>query len=75
MQSFLLILDCACNAEGSTSSECDSFGKCDCKNGYAGEKCNSCSDGYFTVEGKCLGISEISIPYLSSVTFCHIFSL
>uniref|UniRef100_UPI0037E831B8 laminin subunit gamma-2 isoform X2 n=1 Tax=Semicossyphus pulcher TaxID=241346 RepID=UPI0037E831B8 len=36
---------CRCNATGSVSATCDSRGRCSCKEGVTGDKCNRCPDG------------------------------
>ncbi|XP_010751927.2 laminin subunit gamma-2 [Larimichthys crocea] len=36
---------CHCNPTGSVSSRCDSRGRCSCKDGVTGEKCDRCRDG------------------------------
>ena len=42
----LFCLACECDADGSTSSLCDSIGICTCETGYTGGKCDSCDAGY-----------------------------
>ena len=39
------LLECGCNTEGATSNECDTTGKCYCKGGFTGDKC----DGYLSL--------------------------
>ena len=39
-QSYPSISDCKCNPDGSTTLECNENGDCDCKSGYAGQKCD-----------------------------------
>ena len=36
-----LFLDCKCNEEGRKNKTCDINGKCICKDGYYGKKCES----------------------------------
>ncbi|XP_040911632.1 laminin subunit gamma-2 [Toxotes jaculatrix] len=36
---------CRCNSTGSVSATCDSRGRCSCKEGVTGEKCDRCPDG------------------------------
>ncbi|XP_040002374.1 laminin subunit gamma-2 [Xiphias gladius] len=36
---------CSCNPTGSVSDTCDSRGRCSCKEGITGEKCDRCPDG------------------------------
>uniref|UniRef100_H3CD97 Laminin, gamma 2 n=1 Tax=Tetraodon nigroviridis TaxID=99883 RepID=H3CD97_TETNG len=36
---------CGCHPVGSVSSTCDSRGRCSCKDGVMGQKCDRCSDG------------------------------
>jgi len=37
---------CTCNQMGSiTIKKCDYLGQCECREGYSGQKCNSCHDG------------------------------
>ncbi|XP_074544216.1 laminin subunit gamma-2 [Halichoeres trimaculatus] len=36
---------CRCNSTGSASNTCDSRGRCTCKDGVTGDKCDRCPDG------------------------------
>ncbi|KAG7222915.1 hypothetical protein INR49_015981 [Caranx melampygus] len=36
---------CHCNTTGSVSATCDSRGRCSCKDGVTGKKCNRCPNG------------------------------
>ena len=38
---------CGCNAEGSSSIECDKYGLCSCKSNVVGTKCTDCASGYY----------------------------
>ena len=39
-------LDCGCSVMGSDKGQCDEYtGKCQCKSGFSGEKCEICPDG------------------------------
>ncbi|EDV27425.1 uncharacterized protein TRIADDRAFT_21436 [Trichoplax adhaerens] len=39
--------NCSCNAVGSLNSVCDSMGRCRCKPGVAGDKCDRCQAFYY----------------------------
>ena len=41
----ILISDCKCNPNGSTSMSCDDKGDCTCKSGFTGSKCDECIPG------------------------------
>ena len=52
------IAACGCSTIGSSSSACDVFGKCPCKVGHSGKKCDQCQTGYNKDRsGACIGIS------------------
>ncbi|XP_042559676.1 laminin subunit gamma-2-like [Clupea harengus] len=38
-------ISCNCNPTGSQGSPCDSEGRCRCKEGFKGEKCDRCANG------------------------------
>ena len=39
-------LDCGCSVMGSEKGKCDAYiGKCQCKTGFSGDKCEICPDG------------------------------
>ncbi|XP_072219457.1 laminin subunit gamma-2 [Leuresthes tenuis] len=42
---------CRCNATGSLSTGCDSRGRCSCKEGVTGEKCDVCPSGPIGSDG------------------------
>ncbi|XP_023191049.1 laminin subunit gamma-2 [Xiphophorus maculatus] len=42
---------CNCNPTGSVSNTCDSRGRCSCKEGVSGDKCDLCPDGPMGAEG------------------------
>ncbi|XP_035526875.1 laminin subunit gamma-2 [Morone saxatilis] len=41
----LSCMPCRCNLTGSVSATCDGRGRCSCKEGVSGEKCDRCPDG------------------------------
>ena len=55
----ILILECNCFAIGTKkNTACDAInGKCSCKVGYVGDKCDTCDNGYFKLlNGVCEGM-------------------
>ncbi|KAM4728868.1 laminin subunit gamma-2 [Anableps anableps] len=42
---------CSCNPTGSVSARCDSRGRCSCKEGVTGDKCDRCPDGPIGPDG------------------------
>ncbi|XP_034743237.1 laminin subunit gamma-2 isoform X1 [Etheostoma cragini] len=42
---------CLCNPTGSVAATCDSRGRCSCKEGVTGEKCDRCPDGPMGPDG------------------------
>lgn len=40
-------VECHCFVNGSTSTTCDSTGKCSCLNNFVGKRCDKCSPGYY----------------------------
>ncbi|NXI41329.1 LAMC2 protein, partial [Galbula dea] len=39
-------LPCRCHPQGSLSPQCDSYGRCSCKPGVMGDKCDQCQPGF-----------------------------
>ena len=46
-----LCQSCNCDINGGLSFRCDFNGKCDCKTGYSGDKCDSCIPGFYDSDG------------------------
>ncbi|XP_006143943.1 laminin subunit gamma-2 isoform X1 [Tupaia chinensis] len=42
-------LPCNCNSKGSISPRCDSSGRCSCKPGVTGDRCDRCLPGFHTL--------------------------
>ena len=40
-------LECNCHQDGSLDGNCNDAGKCSCKNGFDGDKCNTCGKEFF----------------------------
>ena len=43
----LSFIACNCDTDRSISDNCDDVGKCSCKPGFGGDKCNTCAKGFF----------------------------
>ena len=49
-------IECNCDEDGSEDGNCDvDSGKCSCKHGFDGDKCNTCAKEFFGFPN-CLGI-------------------
>ncbi|NXC41082.1 LAMC2 protein, partial [Penelope pileata] len=52
-------LPCRCHPQGSLSPQCDSNGRCSCKPGVMGEKCDRCQPGFHSLsEAGCQGYEQ-----------------
>lgn len=61
---------CLCNPTGSVSATCDSRGRCSCKEGVTGEKCDRCPDGPIGPDG-CSQRRQPRQDSGSSPCFCY----
>ncbi|KAM8839109.1 laminin subunit gamma-2 isoform 1-T1 [Synchiropus picturatus] len=61
---------CHCDPRGSVSSSCDPRGRCRCKDGFSGDKCDQCPDGTIGPEG-CVRRRVSREESRSPVCFCH----
>ena len=41
------LIECNCDQDGSLDGNCDEAGKCFCKRGFDGDKCNACAYGLY----------------------------
>ena len=48
-------IECNCDGDGSLDGKCDDAGKCSCKTGFDGVKCNTCAKKFFGFP-QCRGI-------------------
>ena len=60
------LIECNCDGDGSLDGKCDDHGKCSCKPGFDGVKCNTCANNFFGFP-QCQGIQFLSKVLLSSV--------
>ena len=62
---FCNFIACNCDTAGSQDSSCDNNGRCTCKAGYAGGKCNACASGFYKkwtgFQYICSGISVLVV--------------
>ena len=54
-------IDCNCDGDGSLDGKCDDAGKCSCKRGFDGVKCNTCAKKFFGFP-QCQGIFFSIVP-------------
>lgn len=54
---------CGCSAFGSARSDCEqTTGKCECRNGALGDKCNQCPSGTIMTAGGCVTPADYKTP-------------
>ena len=63
---FLSFIECNCTIDGSVNVNCDNTGKCSCKTGFDGVKCNTCANNFFGFP-QCQGIQFLPKVLLLSV--------
>uniref|UniRef100_A0A3Q4NBX7 Laminin, gamma 2 n=1 Tax=Neolamprologus brichardi TaxID=32507 RepID=A0A3Q4NBX7_NEOBR len=61
---------CRCNPTGSVSKSCDSTGRCSCKEGVTGDKCDRCPNGPIGADG-CPQRQESESPTLPCFCYGH----
>lgn len=59
----MIILACNCNRDGSKSLECDEDGRCVCKDGVLGYKCDQCQENFYDLVNGCKGNVEDTTDY------------
>uniref|UniRef100_A0A3B3TYU7 Laminin subunit gamma 2 n=1 Tax=Poecilia latipinna TaxID=48699 RepID=A0A3B3TYU7_9TELE len=60
---------CSCNPAGSVSNTCDSRGRCSCKDGVSGDKCDLCPDGPMGADGCRRRIKTTKILFMFQIRF------
>ena len=73
---FLCFIECKCDGDGSLDGKCDDAGKCSCKPGFDGVKCNSCAKKFFGFP-QCQGIfffffSKINVIFSILSILCRL---
>uniref|UniRef100_A0A8C8RNI8 Laminin subunit gamma 2 n=1 Tax=Pelusios castaneus TaxID=367368 RepID=A0A8C8RNI8_9SAUR len=54
-------LPCNCNPRGSLGMQCDNYGRCSCKPGVTGDKCDQCQPGFHSFsEAGCKAGGQVS---------------
>ena len=54
------LIECNCDKDGSKDVNCTDAGKCSCKPGFDGDKCNICAKDFFGFP-RCQGVYLVSI--------------
>ena len=65
-------LECGCNLNNSKIQNCDSNGKCTCKEKYSGFECTNCASGYIGYP-ECQGLLCKQIVCIYYVNFIKSF--
>ena len=54
---------CQCSVTGSLGSDCDTKGKCTCKDEYTGDKCDECKTDFDKIGDECKGKEKVVCPF------------
>ena len=64
--------ECGCNKLGSKNERCDHQGKCYCKIGFKGKKCDQCQNGYYGKSCESKAIKKEILLDSFCCTFSHL---
>ena len=61
-------LDCDCDPQGSTNLQCSVDGKCQCKPGVTGDKCDMCEANYWNFPDEA-SLKIINTVYENNISY------